>query len=335
VRERLIQIERAVLVGEPGAGKTWMMYRLALTYAAACKADPAAPIPVLVPLNQYNGTPDFPAFVRGRAGALGTHLEALLRQGRVVLLCDALNEMPKTHLEAVRGYLKGIRRFVVSCRVRDYRDELNTPELQPLEQVILRDMELPAIHEFITRRLGDSVGEALWGEMGGAAELLTFWKKVQAANEGPRFWEANTNWWGLKIKDFYSAPNAWQAMHSGARLIPLARNPFTAQMICGIYEGEKAIEKNRAALFKRFVESLLKREQSNAARQGLTFPRLETIESGLVALAKAMQAAKRTVLPNAEAETALADQQPWLIPPLPTCSRPPLMPTSWRAMATD
>lgn len=44
--------------------------------------------------------------------------------------------------------------------MRDYENDLDP--LKPLEQVLLRDLELPAIRELVHKRLPDAMGEALW-----------------------------------------------------------------------------------------------------------------------------------------------------------------------------
>lgn len=60
VTARLLATERAVVLGEPGSGKSWTLARLAVAYADRWaelepEARRMAPIPVVVPLREFNG----------------------------------------------------------------------------------------------------------------------------------------------------------------------------------------------------------------------------------------------------------------------------------------
>jgi formylglycine-generating enzyme required for sulfatase activity/transcriptional regulator with XRE-family HTH domain len=301
VRERLMQLERTVLLGEPGAGKTWMLYRVALAFAGTGQSEPTMQrIPILVPLNLYQGGA-FMDFVRMRAGALGNYLDELIRDGQVILLCDALNEMPKAGLEQVCQVLAEVKYFIVSCRVRDYVDDLQP--LHPLEQVVLRNMGLDAIQDFIQRRLPAPQNDNLWQKMGGSADLLSFWQKVRQNGDENCFWDERAD---VPIyTDSAKEDPAWRQMHSGARLIPMARNPFMAQILCAIYEREGSLPSNRAALFERFIVSLIERESKNAQRQRTAFPGRIEIEALLVELARALQERHLTSLDHATVSNML------------------------------
>lgn len=53
VRDVLHQPQRMALLGEPGAGKTFSLGRIASELAERCRRDENAPLPVLVPLGQW------------------------------------------------------------------------------------------------------------------------------------------------------------------------------------------------------------------------------------------------------------------------------------------
>src|SRR5690606_33037234 len=90
---KLTELRRAVVLGEPGAGKTHTLRALAKPLYTAALTDPAAPIPFLVKLGNWdNPTQLFEAFLRESLGALGTYLDELLTTNRAVLLLDGLNE---------------------------------------------------------------------------------------------------------------------------------------------------------------------------------------------------------------------------------------------------
>ncbi|CAG0997939.1 partial Hercynine oxygenase, partial [Planctomycetaceae bacterium] len=308
VRARLIhpEMERAVLIGEPGSGKSWMLKRLTVDYSeqwlkAPEGAKAAWRIPVLVNLNEYAGG-EFGDLVKAALDTLAPYHDRLLRQGRLVILCDALNEMPRSggQLDKLVGYLKAAPqgRFVVSCRVRDYQDELG--ELKPLEQVLLRELELPAIRDLILKRLGGQ-GEILWTAMGGTPDLLAFWQKTHQKQASALFWDVNTKWWEQREKFGESVwpPDTWRKMHTAdARLIPLCRNPYMGHLLCTIHREDGRLPGSRAALFGGFVEKMLTREQKATERRGQPFPAFEDIKALLVDFARLLQKGKVTVLPQ-------------------------------------
>ncbi|MFZ4816901.1 MAG: NACHT domain-containing protein, partial [Phototrophicaceae bacterium] len=301
------------LVGKPGSGKTYMLNRLALDLCRHWTAgSAAAKVPVVIKLNSFNGMDGeqplpFSQYVRAEAFELAPYLRQLIRDGRVILLCDALNEMPtqsadgRDLLKEVNDTLKDTPYFVVSCRIEDYRDHLIP--LHPLEQVTLRDLELPAIREFFERYLGAKAAD-LWGKIGGSPLLDEFWQAVNAPerNDGERFWNLDA---GVPSYTSGESDAAWRTMHSGVRLIPLCRNPFMGKLVSELYKATGQIPANRSRLFAGFADSLLQREQTNAARRKLPFPVLDHIHATLTDFARALQAGKVTTLPDAELPTPL------------------------------
>jgi serine/threonine protein kinase/formylglycine-generating enzyme required for sulfatase activity len=332
VRERLMQFERAVLVGEPGSGKSFMLQRLTVDYAQRWFAmsdveRQNAIVPVLIYLNEYEGG-DFEDMVRRELDLLAPYHDRLRREGRLWVLCDALNEMPRQNgqMKQLVAYLQETHKlraeylgrlkresneddnlylelssrpsFLVSCRVRDYRDDLG--DLKPLEQVLLRDLELPAIRELVTKRLEGDMGAQLWQEMGGTPDLMDFWQKKHQADELKRFWDS-------KGYETWQAPQDWFAMHQGARLIPLARNPYMGDLLCRTYAEAGYLPESRARLFELFIDQMLVREEETAERRGEVFPDVDVVKEALVALARAMQDQKITVLSESQALRVLAD----------------------------
>lgn len=311
LRARLQTIARGVLLGEPGSGKTWTLWRLGLDYAALAGPPPTR-VPLLVDLRDFNGARGtepltFAAFLSEQAGPLAPVLPTLRQQGRLVLLLDALNEMPRRCpldgrdlLAELCADLKADKvPFLLSCRVRDYRDDLRP--LRPLEQVTLRDLTPPQIEQLMVRRLPDGRGAALWAKLGGGERLLRFWQQVLDHQEPERFWNPSAGLPRYISPDDYAVG---RAMHA-RRLLPLCRNPFNAFLLCEVYAQDQALPANRAALIARFVEVLWAREAKSAAQRGRPWPDQARAERALQAVARAMQQAGGTVLPRTQAREAI------------------------------
>ena len=99
-------------------------------------------------------------------------LDALLREGRLVLLLDALNEMPHQrieHIEAWRDFLARLveerpgNRVIFSCRMLDYGAKLSTKSL-PVPQVRIEQLTDQQVEEFIEKYASRQAG-TLWEEL--------------------------------------------------------------------------------------------------------------------------------------------------------------------------
>ena len=93
--ERAGVAPRLTILGEPGAGKSFSLRRLAADYASRALLMYKAPIPLLIELGKWTDPgQSFDTFVRTELHDLGDDLDDLVRSGRVCLLLDALNEIP-------------------------------------------------------------------------------------------------------------------------------------------------------------------------------------------------------------------------------------------------
>lgn len=220
-----------VVLGPPGCGKSTLLRRLELDMAVEALRNPGqdAPVSLFLPLNSYGKQGDAPLSPQAwieqqwqRRGAALESFDTLLRQGRLLLLLDAVNEMPHASAADYAERIKGWREFlteltrrapgarvVFSCRELDYSATLSTPELR-----------VPHVR---IERLGDAQVE----------QFLTLY----SPEHGPRLWQ--------QLK--------------GTPQLDLFRSPFYLRMLLA-QAGNGAALTGRAALFTGFIRQALLRE---------------------------------------------------------------------------
>lgn len=110
----LAEEPRALLVGEPGGGKTTALRRL--TLESIERYQPGGPVTLFIPLGQWLKSGGLWQLFRQKTGLARTQVRSLLRKGRCRLLLDALNECPDN------------LRSVAVAGIRDLLEEYpNTP----------------------------------------------------------------------------------------------------------------------------------------------------------------------------------------------------------------
>jgi len=150
-----------VVLGAPGAGKSVLLRHLQTETARACLADPSAPIPFFVALNAYTADdPDPLTWLRGRWAEDGHGLEpfdTVRREGRLLLMADALNEMGHhgdlgARLDRWRDMLPAFvrdgNRAVFTCRTLDIGAGLSGPEVL-VPQAEVQPLSADQIREFL------------------------------------------------------------------------------------------------------------------------------------------------------------------------------------------
>jgi hypothetical protein len=139
-----VPTRRLAILGEPGAGKTMLLVRLALDLLAAGRRRPGDPVPVLLSVASWNPNlktlhdwlaerlcADHVRLSRTVARPGGRHSESttvarrLIDEGLIVLLLDGLDEIPASlRRAAITGINEALRpgeAFVVTCRTDDFR----------------------------------------------------------------------------------------------------------------------------------------------------------------------------------------------------------------------
>jgi formylglycine-generating enzyme required for sulfatase activity len=186
--------EQAVVVlGPPGSGKSTLLRHFELDGARAALAEQCgddlsqAPLTFFVPLNDYK--PDrannlLPPPQNWLAEQWAAHnptlpaLDILLRERRLTLLLDALNEIPASGPEPVRLWKEFLRelardypgnRVIFSCRHLDYSVSLSSKE-QPVPQVRIELLSDAQVQEFVTLNCPEH-GERLWQNLQGTPQL--------------------------------------------------------------------------------------------------------------------------------------------------------------------
>lgn len=277
--ERAGVAPRLTILGEPGAGKSFSLRRLAADYASRALTDVKAPIPLLIELGKWTDPgQSFDTFVRTELHDLGDDLDDLVRSGRVCLLLDALNEIPTAQqpykINWIEPWLadRRLAGLVLSCRERDFVGDLKLD----MDTLTIEPLDPPRIHLFIRRYLdvidpvhADERTDAFFwrlasGDDGRAAEQAQdAWQESQrdGVNEFAQFWQG-----GTKSPDEASrtAVAAIAAIEKDRRaLLWMARNPYLLNILLGLYLEDRLPphHERRAAVFASFVDDLLLRER--------------------------------------------------------------------------
>ncbi len=159
--------DHVLLIGKPGSGKSSSLEWLLWNEAGRALDDPTAKIPVLVKLRRCTSTLEalIQDFLNGHGLPLSLpEVEALLNQGKLLLLLDGLNELPAnlgTEMANFRSRYRKTTPMVVSTREQSIGGTLGiakTLKMLPLSE--------PQMQEFVQGYLGDE-GKALFQQIKG------------------------------------------------------------------------------------------------------------------------------------------------------------------------
>lgn len=340
---------RLAVLGEPGAGKSFSLGRITCQLAREALADPECPVPVLVslglwtdkdePLEGFIARCSLPPAPKSLASATPASevppalqpadLQALRAEGRLLLLLDAVNEIPpgqrRDKVEAIATLAQDdhLAALLLSCRQRDFEAELqrrlpfDTLRLQPLRPWQVRNF----LRSTLKLTHGDAEGERradakFWQIAGGEAlhEVWRAWEQAGASFE--LFWTASQTPEDPDVLAVTSASQreTWWRARSERSLVWLAANPYLLTLMMQL----PSIPQNRAQLFAGFLKLLHERELNARSKMGseASVLPLESWRAVLAQVAEALQRADgsksgdgaRTTLACADWPAALSDE---------------------------
>ena len=138
LREAIQQHKRLVVLGEPGAGKSWELQNLTYLLSEPYQAL----LPVYLPLRQYQGEKFWDEFLDKDAQRV--------EESRLLLILDGLDEVLAENRAVLENYLadlvheKPTIKIVISCRTSIYGDSLSEQGFERGKILLLNQEEIGA-----------------------------------------------------------------------------------------------------------------------------------------------------------------------------------------------
>ena len=291
LRDGLRDYRRVALIGDPGAGKTTTLERLAYEYASTAAEETDEPytraLPLLVRLGAYTGE-DFTQFLEASFG--GLRLRDYLPK-RVILLLDGLNEMPPTHHSQIDDWLRKNPdvAVIVSCRKLDYVERK-----LPLQRVDVSPLDLERIRLFMGNYLEDDDRERLFWALAGydARRAWSWYQGKVSAITYREFFNGDDkpgNDWIPERKLLDGLRQQFGQHQRLPDMLDVVTNPFLMQIVIEIYALSGEPPRNKGDLFGRFVTLLMAERGKTAVRPDRAWIAETTQKRALAALAYRMQ----------------------------------------------
>lgn len=310
---------RVALIGDPGAGKTTTLTRLAFDIAKRSFSqvnEQTVSVPVLASFNAYTGTEPLLQYIRRNSQVdlreLENRLESLAIQGRLVVLLDGLNEMPQfsdvRRLDEIKRFLRKYPSVVtvITCRKLDYSPELGLG----FDQIRIEPLTPPQILDFLKLQLSDygkAVDNLFWTLCGDSQWASFLPRFIRAGGTNEEFWsekgmpaaiQAHSDplLSGISVKQFWLL---WLAVRDNQlNLLTLCRNPYMLSMLVQVFRANRgALPGNAHELFSVFVDVLMQDEEARVGPGG-SWVNATTQYSSLTAVAVAMRSENLNVLPR-------------------------------------
>lgn len=215
-------LDKVLVLGKPGAGKTTFLKYLAL-HAPVERKGALQRVPVYVALRDWaDSGRDLLNLICEQFEICGfpeaqTFVERMLEKGKLLLLLDGLDEVTGGRLPEASRKIRMLadrypkNQFVMSCRLAAY-----PYVFEKFTEVELADFDDDQIREF---------GELWFGDASGTA--ASFWRKInEPANRG---------------------------------VLELASNPLLLTMLCLAFGDLLSFPSNRSQLYKEAIDAFLKR----------------------------------------------------------------------------
>ncbi len=264
---------KLALLGEPGAGKTWLLRKLAQEAVQRCREDASALIPLLVSLGSHrSGSPD--DFLRSQwlrfwpENPYENTFDRVFSEGRLLLLADGLNEISRKQKPSLvphwRRFLEDNfspngNRAIIACRIADFGSTL------PIPRLITRPLESKRIQEYLGIRLGLETAKKMWDQID------------------------------------------HDSLHGRGDLLRLAENPFWLDKMAALSETGD-MPRSRAQLARKFIDCRLDEEHIKNPEIQLGETGWEPYLEGMSLLAwKGLWRSPNYVYPEAEAKKFLSE----------------------------
>jgi predicted NACHT family NTPase len=161
--------EHVLLVGRPGSGKSTALQRLLLEEAERALGDANACIPVLLELRHYEKST-----LDSLGGVLDEFVEpqylpGWLRQGRLLLLVDGINELPSG--DARLELAKFRQKYRATPMIFTTRELMVGGDLKIGKQLVMEPLTEPQMQQFVRAYLGDDGNKLLRQLQGRLREL--------------------------------------------------------------------------------------------------------------------------------------------------------------------